>query len=112
MDRNNLISVLRQIQALVDESLKGATRAAKKKEKDKPSGSSTSRNLSGHILRLRESGFFKQAKTAKEVYAKLQSAYACDLNRVAVALLRLQRRKKVRKTSKLVGNKDQIAYVW
>ena len=112
MGNENLISALRQIKVLVDESLKGAGRGATIKAKAKTSVSSGSKNLSGHIIRLREAGFFKQAKTAKEIHAKLQSTYACAVNRVAVALLRLKKRKQLRKTSKLVGNKEQIAYVW
>ena len=64
------------------------------------------------LIGLREEGFFKQARTAMDVHAKLQSHYSCALNRVAVALLRLQRRKLLRKTAKVIGKRKQTAYVW
>jgi hypothetical protein len=66
-----------------------------------------------HIVSLREAGFFKEPKTAVEVHAKLQSSYHCDVNRVAVALLRVHKNKRaLRKTSKIVGKRKQVAYVW
>lgn len=69
-------------------------------------------SLPAHILTLRSKGFFKEPKTAKETHARLQSLYACDLNRVSMALLRLVNRKQLRKASKRTGNKKEIAYVW
>ena len=68
--------------------------------------------LPGHIVRLRDEGHFKSPKTAKEVQEKLQPVYACDVDRVAMALLRLLRKKAIRKTSKTVGKRKQVAYVW
>jgi hypothetical protein len=113
MRNDDLISILRQIKTLVDHhSLKDSRRGSPPKAKESSSKSSGAKKLTGHILLLRDTGFFTQAKTAKDVHAKLQPTYSCDLNRVAVALLRLQRRKKLRKTSKLMGKKAQIAYVW
>ena len=72
----------------------------------------TQKSLSAHILKLRDQGFFKEPKTAHEVQVKLRPVYPCELDRVAMALLRLQRRKQLRKTSKMVGKKKQVAYVW
>ncbi len=63
-------------------------------------------------ITVRDQGIFKQPKTAKEAHAKLQLHYPCDLNRVEVALLRLQKRKQLRKASKGTGDKKQVAYVW
>ena len=68
--------------------------------------------LPGHIINLRGHKAFKSPMTANEVQEKLQSTYACSVDRVAMALLRLQRKKMLRKTSKLVGKKKQVAYVW
>jgi hypothetical protein len=68
--------------------------------------------LSKHILALREKDFFKQPKISSEVHAKLETSYPCALNRVAVALVRLHKGRKLRKTSKLVNKKRLTAYVW
>jgi hypothetical protein len=68
--------------------------------------------LPERILALRDKGFFAQPKTAREVQAKLNPSYACEVNRVAMALLRLKARKKLRKASKVVDGKKQVAYVW
>lgn len=112
MGNEDLISALRQIKTIVDQSLKKSRGVALPKSKGRSLATTGAKNLSNHILALRDAGFLTQAKTAKEVHAKLQSTYSCDPNRVAVALLRLQRRKKLRKTSKRVGQVAQIAYVW
>lgn len=64
------------------------------------------------ILRLRDQGFFKQPKIALEVHKKIQPIYPCDFNRVEVALLRLYKKRQLRKTSKIVKDKKNIAYVW
>jgi len=68
--------------------------------------------LPAHISKLRDHGFFKSPKTAVEVRGKLQPTYHCDLDRVSMALLRLHKRRSLRKTTKLVGKRKQIAYVW
>jgi hypothetical protein len=68
--------------------------------------------LPGRILEIRDKNFFKEPRTAREVHEKLRAAYPCELNRVAMALLRLKGKKKLRKASKLVHGKKQIAYVW
>ena len=68
--------------------------------------------LPDHILKLRDEGYFKTAKNGREVHEKLASTYSCSVDRVAMALLRLQRKKMLRKTVKLSQKKQQLAYVW
>lgn len=84
----------------------------KKADQKRNAKLSPAATLPAHILRLREGSFFKQAKTANEVHRKLQATYHCNPDRVAMALLRLQRRKQLRKASKMVDKKKQLAYVW
>jgi hypothetical protein len=111
MDSEQLVAALRQIQVIVDEALVG--KSPKPRAKLLTSGPSVRREgLPTHILALREEGFFAQPKTFNEVHAKLESIYPCDVGRVKVACIRLQRRKQLRKTSKTVGNKSQVTYVW
>ena len=69
-------------------------------------------SLSDYIIELRDSGFFSKPKTAEETHTKLIEKYHCELNRVAMALLRLAERKQLRKASKLIGKKKYKAYVW
>lgn len=94
----------RRILAL-EEILKNIKKA--KKSNDKQS-------LTVHIIELRDAGFFSQPKTAEEVHAKLSQKYYCELNRVAVGLLRLveNKSKQLRVTSKKVGKKKYKAFVW
>jgi hypothetical protein len=72
----------------------------------------TGNALPDRILELRDKNFFKEPRTAREVHEKLRATYLCELNRVAMALLRLKEKKKLRKASKLVDGKRQVAYVW
>ena len=67
--------------------------------------------LPDHILSLRDTGFFDAPRTSVEVWDRLQSKYPCEPNRVAMALLRLQRRRKLRKASKSNEGRKQLAYV-
>ncbi|MGB7101893.1 MAG: hypothetical protein WBD95_24395 [Xanthobacteraceae bacterium] len=90
---------------------------SKKSDKAAPShktdgGTKPADKLPDIIIRARDEGFFKSAKTANEVHGKLQPIYACSVDRIAMALLRLQRRKMLRKTSKVAGKKSQVAYAW
>jgi hypothetical protein len=68
--------------------------------------------LPAHISKLKDQGFLKTPRTAVEVKEKLQPTYHCDIDRVAMALLRLHKRKQLRKTTKRVGARKHIAYVW
>jgi len=78
----------------------------------KAAASKGKRRLTDHIIEFREKGFFAQAKTAEETHAKLQKSYHCDLNRVAVALFRLSKRRQLRRATKVVDKKEYQAYVW
>jgi hypothetical protein len=78
----------------------------------KPKAKAAKHSLSDHIIELRDSGFFTQPKTAEETHAKLAGKYHCELNRVAVALLRLAERKQLRKASKIISEKKHKAFVW
>lgn len=69
-------------------------------------------SLADYIIFLREGRFFSQPQTAEETHAKLKGKYHCELNRVAMALLRLAGRKKLRKALKIVSGKKYKAYVW
>ena len=72
----------------------------------------TKKSLSGYIKNLRDNGFFSQPKTAAETHTKLHGSYHCELNRVAVALMRLADRKQLRKAAKSLAGKKYRAYVW
>jgi hypothetical protein len=66
--------------------------------------------LPDHILSLRDSGFCDSPKTTSEFHQKLQPKYACEPNRVAMALLRLQRQRQLRKVFKEVDGRTVVAY--
>ena len=70
------------------------------------------KSLADHTLALRERGGFGQPLVAQEVHKKLQASYSCDLSRVKVELIRMQKRGQLRKTSKFIDGKKYIAYVW
>ncbi len=113
MSDETLVAALEKIRAIIDEALAHRTRRVRTQ---KPEGkgnpkSKTSSALPNHIISLRDSGFLKQPKTADEVHAKLQPTYHCEPNRVAVALLRLHKKRALRKTSKTVGKRKLVAYV-
>lgn len=105
--KNDLHDIVRRVEKLEREVFK--SRGLKKKESVDKTGNNS---LGDHIIALRDNGFFKQPKTGQEVHAKLQSSYACEYDRVAMALLRLLKRKLLRVTSKSVGKKKLKAYVW
>jgi hypothetical protein len=116
MNEERLVSALEKIRDIIDQALERPRRrlAERKAQPSKATNdASKASRLPDHIIRLRDSGFLKQPKTPAEVHAKLQATYPCDLNRVAVALLRLQKNKRaLRKHSKIVGKRKLIAYVW
>jgi len=80
-----------------------------KTQKSKSKGNKQS--LSDHLIELLGKGFFTQPKTVDETHAKLTRTYPCELNRVAVALVRLSKRKQLRKASKIINDKKYKAYV-
>jgi hypothetical protein len=115
MRSEELIATLTQIRELTTRCLTAlGSPKVKQGGNTKSVGSlATAKNaLPNHILRLREAGFFKQPRVSREVHEKLGSTYPCDANRVTMALLRLKNRKQLRKASKNVSDKKQVAYVW
>lgn len=70
------------------------------------------KTLTKVILSSRDSGNFSSPKTAEEIHEKIQRSYPCEINRVAVALLRLSKRKQLRIASKTVSGKKHKAYTW
>ena len=105
--KNDLNDIVRRIEKLEKEVFK-----SKNIKEKKPVNKTENNSLGDRIIGLRDSGFFKQTKTGQEVHIKLQSTYAREYDRVAMALLRLLNRKLLRVTSKKVGNKKLKAYVW
>jgi hypothetical protein len=116
MTEQRLIEALEEIKTIIDQALNDKPRRARAHTKESKTKSSPSKKeragLPEHILKLRDAGFMKQPKTANEVHEKLQSSYHCDVNRVAMALLRLRKRGLLRKASKVSGKRKQVAYVW
>ena len=80
------------------------TREVEKNSKKKKS-------LSGHLLELHMKGFFKAPKTAIEAHGEVLKKYPCELNRVAVALVRLSTNRELRTVSKTLSGKKYRAYV-
>ncbi|TET84175.1 MAG: hypothetical protein E3J36_02100 [Candidatus Nealsonbacteria bacterium] len=78
----------------------------------KVSTTSKRASLPGLILKLRDQGFFKQPKTVKEVHKKILPMYHCNHDRVDTALRRLKKRKQLRISSKIIGEKKVLTYVW
>ena len=114
MNQSQLLVSLKKIEKLVGECLdavaSGAVRSSTIKKRSAATSSSQNA-LPDHILRLGDQGFFKKSKTAREVHAKLGATYECEVDRVAMALLRLRKRNQLRKTSKIVDGRKQVAYV-
>ena len=106
------IEIMKQITTRLDRLERAVFNSDSKTDKEGKRSSSSGEGLPIQILKLRDKGFFKEPKTAIEVHSKLQPSYHCELNRVAMALLRLQRRKELRKSSKIFEEKRQVAYVW
>lgn len=69
-------------------------------------------HLTDKIIELRDSRFFSHPKTAEETHKKLQETYHCESNRVAMALLRISKRRELRRITKEVNEKTYKAYVW
>ena len=115
MRHEKLIASLRQIQVLVADCLQaaGEKSAATLSPRKTSSPEKPAKNaLPERILELRDKGFFLQPKATREVQARLNPAYTCEVNRVDTALRRLMERKKLRKASKVMDGKKQVAYVW
>jgi hypothetical protein len=87
-------------------------RAERLKETRPKPDARPAKGLPNHILHLRENGFFREPRTPAEVHEKLQDTYNCLLDRVQMALLRLQRRRELRKAVKRTDEQEKTAYVW
>jgi hypothetical protein len=115
MRADKLQAALLQIQEILNELLVQDISRVPQKASSQYSPAAAPRTanaLPKHALRLRDGGFFKPPKTAVETHSKLQSTYPYELNRVQVVLLRLQKKKQLRKTLKIVGKRKQVAYGW
>lgn len=115
MSSEQLISALKQIEALVGECLKAVGREPGRSGSERGNAAADKtgkKTLSDHILELRDKGVFSEIQTAREIHQKLQASYPCVLNRVEVELPRMVARKQLRKASKVVNGKTQAAYVW
>lgn len=108
-----LVDALERIRTIIDQALAHKpSRTRSNKSKIPIARSRQPSKLPDHILSLRDAGFMKQPKTGDEVHAKLQPTYHCEENRVEVAMLRLHKKRLLRKTSKTVGKRKKVAYVW
>lgn len=101
--------IFKRLEKLEKQCFAKVTRFIKGIEKSK---TSEKNSLPVLILKLRDSGFFNHPQSVSEVHKKLQPIYPCDFNRVEVALLRLHKKRQLRKTLKIIGDKKVIAYVW
>jgi hypothetical protein len=112
--RDRMPALLSQIQALVEECVRLAGKSGKSQARRAaaPVQKSAKGGLPERILDLRDKGFFSQPNTGNEVQAKLNPTYSCKVDRVLMALLRLAKKKKLRKASKTIDGKKQVAYVW
>src|SRR6266699_3482219 len=84
MSNEQLISALKQIEALVAECLKAPGSAPDKPASPRQAKSvdrARKKTLSDHILELRDKAVFSEPQTAREVHEKLQASYPCMLNR-------------------------------
>jgi hypothetical protein len=86
--------------------------SASKDLKPLPAGTIDPEGLPARLLALRETGFFREPRTALEVHQELRKTYVCLPNRVQMALLRLQKRRELRKAEKRDRDRAEVAYVW
>lgn len=101
--------IFRRIEKLEKAVFNSRIKSNRNKKELKTDGKTSLPNL---ILKLRDSGFFKQPKSAGEIYKKLLPTYSCKIDRVNMALKRLKERKKLRITDKIIKGKKVLAYVW
>lgn len=112
MKNEQIVSRLRQVESLLAECLQVLGEKSKGTTQPRPAKKSSKNGLPDKIIALRDKGFFSQPKTARDVQAKLNPTYVCEVDRASTALLRLVERKKLRKASKQIDGKKQVAYVW
>jgi hypothetical protein len=107
MHQEKLKESLRQIKIIVDAALGENPLRLETKRAGRAVHSASREGLPAHILALRDDSFFAQPKTFNEVHAKLAPNYACDVDRVKVACLRLQKRKEIAKDVQISWRKNQ-----
>jgi len=116
MKQAAIVASLRQIELLAAQCLEGLGESRRQaSEESNPTSNLkpvAARTLPQLIVECRDEGFFKDTRTAREVHEKLLPSYACEINRVVTALRRLAEGKKLRRASKTIDKKKQIAYVW
>jgi hypothetical protein len=115
IDKDKLLSALEQIKFLAEEAIResrGVPTSRRGKNARAVRAKEEANSLPGHILSLRDNAYFKEPRTIDEIHLKLQPRYHCARNRVVMALMRLSRQKKLRKTSRIVEDRKQLAYVW
>ena len=98
--------------ALLTQQLLRGEFGVEEQDKVKREKRSKPESLTDRIIVLRDSGFFKQPKSAFEVYSEISKTYPCDRNRVEVGLTRLSGRRKLRRVEKMEADKKVVAYVW
>jgi hypothetical protein len=95
------------------EALLVETSRTKRQDKKPTDGDSEDDgSLPSRIAALRDRGFFSSPKTSTEVHQEIKKKYYCEPGRVAVALTRLNKRKELRKGSRLVDGRTVVAYAW
>ncbi len=104
MDKEAITNIIMRLDRLEKAVFGLDSKIGKKRERK----GASREGLPSHILGLRDDGFFKEPKTASEVHGKLQSKYHCEPDRVAMALLRLHRRRRLRKSSRWSTGGDRF----
>lgn len=115
MNHETLVESLKQIEVLVSDCLRAVAGSRPASPTRRPSLTvkrSDALTLPDQIMELRERAFFKEPRTARETHEELHRIYPCEANRVVMALIRLNERKQLRRTSKVVGKRKVVAYVW
>jgi hypothetical protein len=115
MNAEKLAASLRRIESLVQECLHAVGEESGKPVTKKLATKvlkAEKITLPNLIVELRDSGFFSEPRTAREVQEKLKPKYPCEPDRAAMALKRLMERKQLRKASKDVEGSKQVAYAW
>lgn len=105
VDREKLIQAKNLIEAVLTSKGESSSPVTVKGSK------SEAKTLGSHIIEIRETGYFSEPRTAREVHSAIQKVYACEIKRVENELARLQKKGEFRKTSKVINEKKLIAYV-
>jgi hypothetical protein len=96
---------------VVNLALSNPPSPSQKKKPLKDSATKDEASLTDRIISLRDNGFFSSPKTSPEVHQEVQKKYYCEPARATTALIRLQKRKELRKATRVVNGKTVVAYV-